>query len=434
MRNIFSKFIEHWHYIISLILSLRTPDDFKQLEICDVLLFCHDVDRPINLYGKAYSPLLDSIREDFESRGMSCRSVAYFGSSLTGVKGYGEPISFNRTYIWCRLKRKVVNLLGMTASFESDPFVYMLEKTGAQLVVTIGSPPEMASAVKSKGVFHVELLHGIGYKFLPWGWDMLSSTYLPHGILSLDKISTKVFSPLLEKGIEIRTIPNPFLKRFISYNKNIQHDEWKLNLGCEKKCLKHILVTLLWGYAQDHGPHTQFANILDNGLFFDEIGELVREELGIFWHFRFHPVQLRKSRYKNLLIFMDDFVSSHPNSEWREASKVPLPNIAMLCDGNIGMSSMSCYDAAAMGVPSLMLCPNVQKGGIYQDWFSDLENEGYVTKFEVDKERIRNWLYQTQKIKPRLSNLEDDGAWEDAVEWMLRKSGLDERIKRRASI
>ena len=420
--------------LLTILHGLVKPNGLKKLDICDVLLFCHDVDRSISLRGKAYSPLLDSIREDFESRGLLCSSIAHYGSSLTGGKGYGEPASFNRAYTWYYLKRKIGNLLGVTASFKNDPFVYMLEKTGAQLVVTIGSPADLASAARKKGVFHVEILHGIGYAFLPWGWDKLSSTYLPRGILSLDQVSTESFSPLVEKGIEILTIPHPFLKKFMSDDLESKPSEWNLKINGENRYLKHILVTFSWGYAGDHGSYIEFANILSNGLFLDEIGDLVKEESGIFWHFRFHPVQLRSPRYKNLLKFMDDFVSSHSNSDWREASRVPLPSIAMHCDGNISMSSMSCYEAAAMGVPSLVLCPTVQVGGIYQNYFSDLENEGYVTKLEVDKERIRNWLHQTQRKKPRLSNLEDDGAWEDAVEWMLRKSGLDERIKRRASI
>lgn len=434
MRSLLTKLFEHWPHCISVISSLAISDDSKELDLCNVLLFCHDVDRPIDLNGQAYSPLLDSVREDFELRGLSCRSVAHRGSLLTGKKAYGEPVSLNRAHIWCRLKKKAINLLGMTARFENEPFASVLERTGAQLVVTIGSPTELASAARSKGVFHVELLHGIGYTFLPWGWNELSSRQLPQGILSLDQVSTESCAPLVAKGIEIHTIPHPFLKSFVSDKSESQPADWEFQINSENGYLKHILVSLNWAYSGDHGPHIQFANIIDNGLFFDEIGDLVKEDSNIFWHFRLHPVQLRNPRYENLLKFMDDFVSLHSNSEWKEASGVPFPSVARHCDGNIGMSSMSCYDAAAMGVPSLMLCPTVQKGGIHQDRFSDLENEGYVTKIQVDKERIRNWVHQTHKMKSRLSNLDDDGAWEDAVEWMLRKSGLDECIKHRASI
>lgn len=409
-----------------MLISLDFLNQHKRLDICDVILFCDDTDRSISLCGKAYSPLLDSIREDFEARGLTCNSIAHFGSYLTGKKGYGEPISINHAYIWFRLRKKILNLFGLATRFENNPYVNILEKTKAKLVLTIGFPAELASAAKFKGVIHVELLHGIGFPFIPWNWDKLSSHYLPHGILSLDKISTKTFEPLKEKGIEIREIPNPFLKRFIPISINFQPAEWSVKLNNLREYKSSILVSLTWGYSGDHGPNTEFANIVPNGLFFDEISDLVSEEPNIFWHFRFHPVQLRMKRYKKLLDFMDNFVLLHQNSEWVEATRVPFPVIAMHCAGNISLSSMSCYDAASMGVPSLMLCPTVNKGGSYQDYFIDLENEGYVTKAKVNKENIRNWVYQTRKVKPRLSNLEYVCGWEDAVEWMLCISGLDQ--------
>lgn len=409
-----------------MLISLDFLNQHKRLDICDVLLFCDDVDRSISLCGKAYSPLLDSLREDLEARGLICKSIAHFGSYLIGKKGYGEPISINYAYIWYRLRKKILNLFGLSTRFENNPYMYILEKTGAKLVITIGFPTELALAVKFIGAYHVELLHGMGYTFIPWNWDKLSSRYLPHGMLSLDKISTKTFAPLKEKGIKIREIPNPFLKRFISKCRNFQPAEWSVKLDNLREYKASILVSLSWGYSGDHGPNRELANIVPNGLFFDEISDLVSEEPNIFWHFRFHPVQLRMKRYKKLLDFMDDFVLLHHNVEWVEATRVPFPVIAMHCVGNISLSSMSCYDAASMGVPSLMLCPTVQKGGFYQDYFIDLENEGYVTKAKVNKEKIRNWVYQAHKLKPRLSNLEDDRAWEDTVKWMLYKSGLDQ--------
>ena len=415
------------------IITCELRDSIDSLEDCDVLFFCHDFNRSLNVSGKAYSPLIDSVKEDLEARGLSCRTIAYPWSSLTGNKADGAPTSFNMAYLRSRLVNKLAGLVGKNEVSQNNPYIRILKKTNATLVMTIGSPEELAFASRETGAFHVELLHGMGYTSIPWGWNERSKEHLPRGLLSLDITSTIAFSPLIKKDVEIYTIPHPFLKKFTLKNFHLQPAEWKLKINNSSSYLKDILVSLQWAYAGDHGPHIQFANILGNGLFFDEIGDLVKEESDIFWYFRFHPVQLRSPSYKNLLRFMDDFVSSHPNSDWREATRVPFPSIAMHCDGNISMSSMSCYDAAAIGVSSLMLCPNVQTGGIHQDWFRDLQNEGYVTKFEVDKERIRNWVHQTQKKKPRLSNLEDDSDWEVAVEWMLRKSGLDERIKRRAS-
>ena len=127
---------------------------------------------------------------------------------------------------------------------------------------------------------------------------------------------------------------------------------------------------------------------------------------------------------------MDRFVSMHPNAEWQRASRVPFPSIAMHCAGNIGMSSMSCYDAAAVGLPSLMLCPTVQHGGACGSLFADLEKEGYVKKASVSVAGLERWLDDVEQLPPRLSNLNDEKSWDDALQWMLAKSRLSSRAKK----
>lgn len=410
------------------ILASDLFDSIDSLEECDVLLFSHDVDRSLNLSGKAYSTLIDSVREDFENRGLTCISIAHPWSTLTGNKAHGDPASFNLAYLRCCLLNRLFQFFGMNKDNLKNLYLKILQRTKVKIIITIGSPKYLSLAARECGVFHIELLHGIGYKSIQWGWSDLPKEYLPQCILSLDAASTIAFAPLKDKGIEIFTIPHPFLKRFYLDKLYSLPSEWVVNQSYSKKFTKHILISINWGYSGDHGADIEFANILSNGLFYDEIGELVGEEADIFWHFRFHPVQLRMKRYKKLLDFMDEFVLEHPNAEWTEASRVPFSSIAMHCDGNIGMSSMSFYDAAAMGLPSLILCPTTQKGGIYQNWFDDLESEGYVTKTEVNKEMLRNWVHETHKIEPRLSNLEDESAWETAVESILRITGLDQPI------
>ena len=121
-------------------------------------------------------------------------------------------------------------------------------------------------------------------------------------------------------------------------------------------------------------------------------------------------------------------MSNNKNCEWNQASHLPYPSIAMLCSGNIGMSSTSCYDAAAMGVPSLMLCPTVQPGNIHGDWFLDLVEEGYFTKALPNLDVINDWVDRVEPKQPRLSNLEDDAAWDDAFQWMLKESGLSSKV------
>lgn len=403
---------------IKFLSEIRVDDSLDQLEECDVLFFCHDVDRPITLNGKAYSPLLDSVREEIERKGLKCFSISYPWSKLTGKYGYAFPLSFNRSFLFYKL-RNVFNRFfhSLFSVCNISPFEKILSVSKAKLVITIGCPDDLCYQARLLKVLHLELLHGIGYNSVPWGWDKKEERYLPQGILALDKLSAQSFSNLSVK--EIKLVPHPFLKRFISSNNRNLPKEWLPKKPIKKKWKKEILVSLQWAYAGDHGEHLKFANILDNGLFFKEIERIISEEKEILWRFRFHPVQLRMKKYKYLLKYMDDFVAKYANTEWRESSNLPFPSIVMSCDGNVTMSSMSCYDAAAFGVPSLMLCPTILPGAINEDRFLDLLNEGYVLKSKPKYELLKSWFLNVSKTTPRLSNLEDEESWESALKWML---------------
>jgi hypothetical protein len=71
-----------------------------------------------------------------------------------------------------------------------------------------------------------------------------------------------------------------------------------------------------------------------------------------------------------------------------------------------------------------MLCPTILTGGIYEDWFDDLENEGYLIKKEHSYEILNTWVLRTTKQSSRNSNIEDNKSWENVLTWMLKKSNL----------
>ncbi len=410
--------------------KINFKDSSKDLKECDILLFCHDVDRPLTLDKVAYSPLIDTLRETLESHGFHCQSIAHPYSSLVGGRACNNVIAINRSYLLSRIANRLSSFSDdLPLGVQSNIYCSILERTKAKLVVTIGASDDLCQACHLLDRFHVELLHGIGYTEPQWGWEKKHKSKLPKGILSLDEVSTKGFYPLLEKGVVIKTIPHPFLSRFTPKNRHSLPKEWLFSEQQSKNFKKSILVSLQWAYAGDHGDHVQFSNILSNGLFFPEIEALVEKHKDVFWHFRFHPVHLRSRIYKPLIEFMNHFVSRYSNCDWKDASRLPYPSVVMQCAGNIGMSSMSCYDAAAMGVPSLMLCPTIQHGKIHEDWFSDLVEEGYVKKATPHFKTIEDWVTEVEQLPPRLTNLEDHTAWDSAYQWLLEESGLKSKVE-----
>lgn len=425
--NRLSSFLSQYFIILR---RINLNDDTRRLKDCDVLFFCHDVDRGVSLNGKAYAPLCDSVREYCVSKGLRCITIAHPWSKHTGARAFGAPIAINRSYFFDRLTKKLHQFLNISLFAQKNVFEKILKKTGARLIITIGSQNDLSRTARERGIFHIELLHGIGYSSVPWGWDRLPQDSLPQGVLSLDEVSTRVFRELDHSGMVVRQIPNPFLRRFLPGRQSALPKEWVYNRSYSEKYTKTVLISLQWGYAGDHGDYSYLEGILNNGLFYEEIAELVAERRDIFWRFRFHPIQLRQRKYRYLLDFMDNFVKVNPNSEWRESSFLPIPAVAMNCDCNITMSSMASYDVAAMGLPSLLLCPSVLPGGSLQNSFEDLIKEGYANKSKIDKRDVCEWISNARQKPRRIEGLDDDEKWEATFREIFQIAGLENKVVR----
>ncbi len=397
----------------------------SQLPRCDILFFCHDVDRGVTLLGKAYSPLIDSLRDYFEAKGVKCLTIAHPFSHLTGLRAHGSPISINRTYFFSKIITKISQRLSCALSL-APRSIYrrILKKTNAKIIITIDSRKEMCAAAHAEDVFCIELLHGISHTRLPNGWDTATPTELPHGVLCLSQQSSHLFSRLIHYNVTIKTIPHPFLRRFTKAHSSTLPREWSLPKADTSKFKKEILISLMWGYAGDHGPNKHFAGILDNGLFYEELSSVIINRPDIFWRFRLHPVQMREAKYSQLRDFLAEYVSHTPNTEWEKSSTLPLPSLALHCSGNISMASSACYDVASMGLKSLMLCPTLQKGGVNQLLFEDLILEGYAKKGIPSRKLISDWVDTVQKTTPRAMDLDDDQAWNETTNWILQTGNL----------
>ena len=64
------------------------------------------------------------------------------------------------------------------------------------------------------------------------------------------------------------------------------------------------------------------------------------------------------------------------------------------------MSSMSTYDAAFMGVPTLLLCPTLRADGVNATMFSDLKEVGYAELGEIAVDSIDTWVNKVNKKLP----------------------------------
>lgn len=395
--------------------KINFKDTTKKILACDALLFCHDVDRGISRNNKAYSPLLDSLKEQIEDAGYLCTSIAHPWSEIVGETAYGSPISINRSYLIAKILDKLL------ASFEYKASVKLYEriitKSKAKVVLTIGCNNQLCEAARNLGVFHVELLHGIGYTPIPWGWESKDKIHLPQAILSLDPVSTNTFAELKKHNVIVKEIPHPFLSRFQKNSSQAIPSEW-LPKKAAIQYKKEILVSLQWGYLPNVDECDIFKGYLPNGLFYEELKEVIRlTKDSVFWRFRFHPVQYRQpKKYEELFTLMDKLVNENKNCDWRDSTYIPLPGLLLQCAGHITMSSMTSYEAAYMGKQTLTLCPSLRTNGVYEDFFEDLVDLGYVEKKQVSVDAVLDWIDRVGCMKPLLNNCEID---EKLFDWLF---------------
>lgn len=415
------KVLEKIKQVFSTLRNINLKDTSHTIKPCDFLLFCHDVDRGVSINRKAYSPLIDSLKDEIEKQGFTCTSIAHPWSKLIGDNAYGNPIAINLSYLFTKILKKLFGKFKKNS--ELKLYEKLIRKAKPIVIITIGNSDSLCEAARNLNVFHAELLHGIGYTPIPWGWDIKEKKHLPQAILSLDPISTKTFSILEKRNIIIKEIPHPFLSRF---QKDYEADlpvEWRTRKKTSKYN-KEILITLQWGYVDGIDASPTFTGILPNGLFFEELLEVIEQtSLNILWRFRLHPVQLRQpEKYKQQLLLLNQTVKLNSNCEWEESTKLPLPSVLKSCSAHITMISMCSYEAAYMGIPSLALCPTLQEHGQHEHMFADLVDKGYLTKQLPNVTKILEWANHVETMEPLLNNLNSVNDNKETVKWLLNQT------------
>jgi hypothetical protein len=426
-RSFAIKVIDSIMFIVKTVVNIifAGKDTYQEIVECDVLLLCHDVDRGDTREGLAYSKLIDSVDEDLKERGWRTAQLSTPGSLIK--KTWGNSKTANRRFHLISLltsgkKGKLIHSLmrlfywkikNLDYYREEEFFAELLKRIKVKCIIGIELRRSLCFAAKRANIPAVELLHGMGFPTIPYGWDTAGRNYIPSGFLSLDSLSTSSLKPLISEGISIWQINHPFYKRFNDFKakKNLPK-EW-LNKPYwipDKK--KIILVSFTWGYD---GELKDYAGVFQNGLMPEALIDAIRSSReNIFWLLRLHPVQLRKRfRYKKHMILLEKLVEENDNCEWEKSSISNLMHLINVCDGHVSMNSSTCYDFALANIPSLMLCPLLKK----MPYFQDLKELGYVKLGELKTNKIIEWCLAVKKQEGY--SVTKKCEWDDAVQWML---------------
>lgn len=378
------------------IYALFSKQTWTRLPQSDVLLIASDADRYLNCRGKAYSPLLDTFAELLGEEGLTCASLASPGSRLVGDLACGNPASFDRDAFLSRVAGRLPAAISPKRFSRENLFRRILRHVRCKVVVGIEPAPALCRAGRQEGVMVYEMMHGMGYTSFAETLGKCSPDEWPARFLAYDKVTVEALRQATGSAATVVEMDHPWFARLEREGSGnaaggalapeLVELQWRFR--------KTVLLTLQWGYD---GDHPDFPGILPNGIVAEEVVSAIKQtSTEVLWLVKLHPAQVRGSLYERHRIFVKDLQRKYPNV-FSKVDDVPLSLLLQLCDGHVTMSSMACYEAGWMAVPSLVLCPTTREGGKYAGYFEDLEEAGFVTKRALSASQIAEWARHVSK-------------------------------------
>ncbi len=386
--------------IAKVILDTLRLDDINY-PVCDVLTFACDNDRYIDIDGKMYSPLINTIEDGLASRGVSCTSISRIASVIKGGLSCGRVYSpegaFARAMIIKRLKSLFTKSGKYSFSYmEVKVWERILDVTQAKAVVAILPSRELCSVCRRRGIWVVDIQHGVIADEHYWYGESFRKDdpveWLPNSYMVWDAGSQEVIKKWAAKsGVNVDIIGNPWVYRF--RNPSFSDDVvgyLTRKYSIERSGKPNVLVSLSWG---GHG--------LDGRYIHPSLEQFIKNTVNDYnWRIRLHPNQLQGFATDEGVGFAGYFNDAFPFGavEWEDTTSMPLPLLLSEIDIHVTWLSSVCMEAAYFGIPSLVLSPKLQAGGELESYYNYLAEAGYVTKEMPELENIEKWFAKIKGI------------------------------------
>lgn len=388
-------------------------------------IFFGENGRSLLFNGKKTERIVDSVINDLLTLNLNCISIDNPFSDANLLESWGHVVLINKKFLLALIKEKFFR-----GQHRLELYRSILRKTNAKIVFTLNARQEICEACHIEKIPCIEVFHGIGYTFIPWGWDKRKVEQLPSHILALDDVSFNTFKVLGEFGVEVRKIEHPFNKRFLikSYRDKLP-DSW-ITPRHDLKAKKVVLMSLSYGYDNDY---EDFKGIINNGIFYDQFLEVFEKTRGIVhWGIRFHQVHMTQKKYQKKFELVKKLCRQFENVEYQWFTNSPLPLVLQHCSANVTMISMSAYDAALFGVRTLALCPNLRNGSKYSNYFEDLVLQGFLEKKEFSVSGVINWVATAERGST--VNWNGDPLWREFISDIIDSEDIESVENSRTNI
>jgi hypothetical protein len=386
-----------WRFTSRLFSLLAVPDNLAVQRPVGrlVLLSCNDVDRGMQQDGLRFSPLLEGIRHLLDELGYRTVNLTHPYAMFRGSGVKDGALTLNHRTFALRLasllSRSRDDHAGQKGArsvrFEMGLYRRLLVMLRPEAVVSIQPPLALCSAARELGIPVIEAMHGtnIALSDRIFANHMASpDSLLPTHVLCFDDVTHATYQAHCAGRdiLPLRTV-DPWM--------HVCQREYGLFHSAGPASRKSVLFTLQWGYD---GEREALRNIIPNGILHPAVERAIALTAGrnVRVLFRLHPVQMNLPGYRHHRRHMESLITRFPHVEFQRASTAPLPVLLNEVSGHLTMSSSAVGEAAALHVPSLLLCPTLKPGGAHEGFFSELLHSGMATLGSLDAQAIADWI------------------------------------------
>lgn len=366
---IFVKIIKAFRYFF---LKRST---WKELPSCDVLLLRHDNDCGINFDGKKYSALIDSLCYLFTRNGYRCSTVVLpFSENIDN--NYSKVYAIDKEYVIHSLLGKFyfTRLFGLHNRYIINIWSKIIKRTKAKIVIGIQPDIFVCSAGSLSSVPVYDLQHGCIESSVRFYNNYKCQ---PYGFLTWDQNSLNI---LVDNGLNTSTslvLGHPFIYRF--HVKNIDDIFVAKYVECNvtENDLENILITTQ--------PNLDTYYNAGFKVLPQELIDLIYETKDSYNYFiRVHPVL--KEIYIDKIYTIFKGISSSLQID--KATNIPLPALLSSIDLHITYHSAVVKECSQFGINSILLSPEIKKGGKLESLFAYEISQGIAKVVEINKNKI----------------------------------------------
>jgi len=378
--------------------------DLKQLNQLDVLFVCTDHDRGFFYNEKHFAQLIDTINEDLIQNNIKTGTISRLPSKYKPENKYGNIYSINNllkyNYILNKYSKFVYGDISRTSiqpvELGIDMWLRVIDRTKPKYIISIEPTIELCIASKLRNIEIAELQHGVlssvNYysenfraKYGQMGWPTL--------LLCWDIDSENWAKKNIGKYVKTKVIGNPWVNRFIrqDVNDNLVIDEIT-NLPDLKKDKKNILVSLQYDLTDKY--------VNEVGIPYQLLDFIKKDGNEYNWLLRIHPVEIKKTGYKNLDQKLKNIFSNASNIEWDKSSRSALPALLLNTDLHITWNSAVTIEASWFGIRTALLSNDTSN---IEKYFSAQLENGYASIIQNKSSAIGSWISQYIS-KPKVKN------------------------------